>query len=109
MNPTPTIQDLLERDKDKIAELSRNRASERPDPMWELLAEFGLYFGWQATLDAMNDEISFRDFNDLLKAARRIDAAKRHNFVLDTYMANAASQTKDGAKVLRKYLGELIK
>lgn len=93
----PTLQELLQRDADKIAETRRVRDKSKIEPEWLLLAEFGLYFGWQAVKDVREDKMSFDDMNKLLAAARRIESTNRYNRVIDTYSAIIAPHDKGKA------------
>lgn len=101
-NELPTLQDLLERDADKIAQFKREKKAKKIEPEWILLAEFGMYFGWSAVMDARNDVISFAEMNKLLAAARRIEATNRYNEVIDTYSAIVA--VHDKGKALKQTL-----
>lgn len=93
----PTLQELLERDADKITEIKRARSKKKVEPEWLLLAEFGLYFGWQAVQDVRQDKISFDEMNKLLAATRSIDAINRYNRVMDNYAAIIAPHDKGKA------------
>lgn len=97
MNEVPNLQELLERDADKIAEIKKFRDKSKLEPEWLLLAEFGLFFGWQAVIDARQDKISFDEMNKLLAAARRLDSMNRYNRVIDTYTAVIAPHDKGKA------------
>lgn len=101
----PTLQELLERDALKIKELSKSREKSKIEPEWVLLAEFGLFFGWQAVVDARNDKISFQEMNKLLSAARRIESTNRYNRIIDNYVAIAAQYDK--GKALKATLKEI--
>lgn len=90
----PTFQELLERDKDLIEKSAKSRKTKELEPEWVMLAEFGLFFGWQAVMDVRNDSISFGEMNKLLTAARRIKAIERYNTVFDTYSATNAIHDK---------------
>lgn len=93
-NELPTLQELLERDKAVIKKATNVRKSRELEPEWILLAEFGLFFGWQAVQDVRNDNISFAEMNKLLAAARRIDSQNRYNKVMDMYAATIAVHDK---------------
>lgn len=96
-NELPTLQELLQRDADKISEIKRSRDRNKIEPEWLLLAEFGLYFGWQAVQDVREDKISFQEMNKLLAAARRIDSMNRYNKVMDQYVTIIAPHDKGKA------------
>lgn len=97
MNNQPTLQELLQRDADKIKEIKRARQGAKIEPEWLLLAEFGLYFGWQAVTDVRNNKLSFVEMNKLLAAARRMEAMNRYNRVIDHYAAISAPHDKGKA------------
>lgn len=107
MNKAPSLQELLERDKDVIEQLQKKRKSSAIEPEWVLLAEFGLHFGWEAVRDAREDKISFAEMNKLLAASRALKAAERYNVILDIYTANAAVHDKKGATALKETLRDL--
>ena len=94
---SPTLQELLERDADKIKASSRGRDKNKLEPEWVLLAEFGLYFGWQAVQDVRQDNISFSEMNKLLAAARQAESTKRYNRVMDQYATAIAPHDKGKA------------
>lgn len=105
----PTLQDLLERDKQKIADNARKRTGTPVDPEDEMLAEFGLYFGWGAVWAVKNNSITAADMHSLIIGARKVNAANRYNKSIDMYYAFAASQTEQGGKALNEHLGDLKK
>lgn len=100
---TPTLKDLLERDKDKIDKLSNDKNSAKVDPEWSVIAEFGLYYGWEAAKDVRENRISYSDMEKLLQAARQIEAKNRYNRIIDMSYAFA------GGKQLSKHLQEIKK
>lgn len=106
-NENPSLNELLERDKDLIQELEKARDGGKVEPEWVLLAEFGLYFGWQAVKDVREDNISFQEMNKILSAARKIRAMNRYNEVMDIYLAYAAVHDKKGAAALKETLKSL--
>ena len=105
----PTLQDLLERDKHKIAENARKRIGTPVDPEDEMLAEFGLYFGWGAVWAVKTNAITATDMHSLIAGARRVNAANRYNKSIDMYYAFAASQSEQGGKAFNEHLGDLKK
>lgn len=106
---TLTLQDLLERDKDKIQKTARNTKATVVDPEDEMLAEFGLYFGWEAIWAVKTNSITANDMQTLTMGARKVNAANRYNEVVDMYTAFAATQTKEGGKALKERLSEIRK
>lgn len=99
-NELPTFDELLQRDADKIEEIKKvvnGRKKSKVEPEWLLIAEFGLYFGWQAVLDVRNDVISFGEMNKMLAATRSIKATERYNRVIDAYAASIALHDKGKA------------
>lgn len=96
-NELPTFQDLLERDAEKIKEMRKVRSDSKIEPEWVMLAEFGMYFGYQALQDVRHDVISFAEMNKLLTAARRLEALKRYNNVIDSWTVTIAPHDKSKA------------
>ena len=105
----PTLQDLLERDKDKIAQLARVNKGTTVDPEDELLSEFGLYFGWDAVWAVKTNSITANDMHTLILGARRVNAANRYNIIVDNYYAYAATQSDKGGKAFKDRLREITK
>lgn len=105
----PTLQDLLERDKEKIAASKRKRVDSTVDPEDELLAEFGLYFGWDAVWAVKTNQIDGPTMMSLTLGARKVYNAKRYNKVIDLSIAYGASQSKKGHEGLKKHLEGLKK
>ena len=87
----------MERDASKIKELKKSRENKKIEPEWVLLAEFGLFFGWQAVVDAREDKISFQEMHKLVIAARRIESTNRYNRIIDNYVAVIAPHDKGKA------------
>lgn len=108
-NEKLTFEQLLERDKDKLGEIARIKEANQVAPEEMLLAEFGVYYGFEAMVAAMNDEITFKKMNDLVRAGRVLEAQKRYNRVIDIFVANAAIQTKNPNKAVNKHLKEISK
>lgn len=106
-NEKPSLEELLERDKEAIEQLQKAREGGKVEPEWVLLAEFGLYFGWQAVKDVREDRLSFEELNKMLSAARKIKAMNRYNEVMDIYLAYAAVHDKKGAAALKETLKSL--
>lgn len=105
------FQKLLERDKEKIALMKKERQQDptHVDPEDELLAEFGLYFGWDAVWAVKTNSIDQQTMMSLIFGSRKIKNAERYNRVIDTYYAMAGSQSKQGSKALERHLGDLRK
>lgn len=110
-DPKPTLDDLLKRDKEsgKLDELTKQKESTSVDQEWVILAELGLYFGWDAVVSARNNNLTMGDMNKLLIGARKLSVQKRYNEVIDMYTALAGSQSKDGVKAVKSHLRELRK
>lgn len=89
-----SFQQLLERDAAKIREAHKARVKDKLEPEWVVLAEFGMYYGWQAIVAVRNDEITFQDMNKLLAGARQITATHRYNNIIDNYVAVIAPHDK---------------
>lgn len=104
-----TLQDLLERDKDKIAASRELKGRSYVDPEDELLAEFGLYFGWEAVMAVKTNIIDYTTMISLTLGARKVNNANRYTKIMDTYLAVAGSQSEKGSKALKQHLGELRK
>lgn len=104
-----TLEQLLERDQDKLGEIARIKESNQVDPEQTLLAEFGLYYGFDAMLKALDNEITGKQMQDWVIAARKINARKRYNRVIDMFMAHMATKTKKPKTTIEKYLKEINK
>lgn len=104
-----TLEQLLERDKDKLGELARLREQNQVAPEEMLIAEFGLYYGYEAMLSVMNNEITYKQMSDLTLAARKIEGQKRYNRVIDAYAAHIATKAKKPHNTITKYLKEISK
>lgn len=59
-----------------------------------LIAEFGMFYGWEAMRAAQSDEISADDFSWLLDAARRIDTRNQYNLASAVFTAVASANGK---------------
>lgn len=92
--------------------LRRKRQSEpiKVSPEELMVAEFGYYFGWEAMVAILNNEISLEDAGVLLAGARKVWSAKVVDLASVIYTASAASQSGKKAKsVMNKGLKEFIK
>lgn len=99
-----TLDEMMQRDAAIIKSFRKSTTSTKVEPEWTLLAEFGLYFGWQAVLDVRENRISFAEMHELIKAARVIKIVERYNFTVD--VASASNPGEKG-KTLEKHLNEL--
>lgn len=87
----------------------QNKTTLSDEPEWTTLAEFGMYFGWTALKEVLNNELTAEAFNELLFGARRMNAARRYNKFQDMTIAFAATQSKKNQSVYKKHLEELRK
>ncbi len=114
MNPVDeskklTLQEMLERDKEKIAENNQLRVGTTVDPEDEMLSEFGLYFGWDAVWAVKTNTVTANDMQSLILGARKVNNANRYNKSIDMYFAFAGSQGKEGNKAFKEHLGNIRK
>ena len=91
--------ELLQRDAEKIKQIGESRkavvAKQGVEPEFLLLAEFGLFFGWQAVQGAMNNEISFAQMHKLLEGARRVESINRYNRLIDAFAVKVSPHDKN--------------
>lgn len=74
-------------------------------PSERLLAEFGMYFGWEALLSAQSGMISAGTFGGLIAGARSVRIQERLEQMEDTRMAVAAAiGDKKTQEVYKTYL-----
>ena len=90
------------------ARKKRDQAS-KIDPEWQLLAEFGYYYGWQAIQDVRNNVIDIETFNNLLKGARKVWAQKMIDESVVTFTSVAATNSKKPQDVMNKGLKSFYK
>lgn len=110
---SPELQEALDRDtaNGKLGQVTQQLEA-KADTAWVQLAEFGLYYGWDAIRDVRRNALNADEFMELLKAARVVKSMERYNGLIDNYIALAAVQpSKDGkaGKVLTKTLRDLEK
>lgn len=104
-----TFAELLERDSEKIKEMSRERGINVVDPEWSILAELGKYYGYSVIEAVRENRMKAEDMYNLLKAGRQMYAIERSERLLDTFMAMAGTQSQKGSAALSKHLREIGK
>ena len=106
-----TWEELLERDKDKIADIARNRGgvkvSSGIDPEWLTLAELGAEYGYTVIEAVRNNNMSADDMRSLLKATRQLRAMDRFERLIDLRMALASIHSKESGKAFQKHIKEI--
>lgn len=102
-----SLQDLLDKeDPDKLAKIAKITEGTRVDPEDELVAELGIYFGWEAIVAVKSNVpwLTIDVVQTLVNGARKINAANRYNRVIDMrYSSNA------DAKEFNKHLSNIRK
>lgn len=91
----PTPEELA-----KVARLKGEVEAKYVSPEWRMLAEFGYYYGWEAVMSVMTNEIDIDTFNNLLAGARKVWAGQIVDMGQMTFTAHAAAQSKNPQRVM---------
>lgn len=104
-----TFAELLERDSDKIKQMSRERGVDVVDPEWSILSELGGYYGYGVIEAIRSNSIKAEDMYSLLKAGRQMAAIERSERTVDIFMAFIGTQSQKGSAAFKKHLKEIGK
>lgn len=78
------------------------------NPVENLLAEFGDYYGWDAMCDVMAGRVNAETFLGLLAAGRRRDRVKRAARLRDMYEAVGGANTPHGNRRIEAAIRRII-
>lgn len=113
MNPkTKAKPKPLELTPQELAKVQRTRARSevsKLEPEWEIVAEFGYYYGWEAIAAILNNEISFEIVERLLRGARRVRYGKVIDYAVATEVAVASAHSKKPRVNMKKGLNHFMK
>lgn len=105
----PKSLELTQAELDKVAERRKRDETTKISPEWRLLAEFGIYYGWEAIKAVRNNEISTDEFNSLLSGGRKVWAGRMIDLSTVTFTSLVASKSKKPQSVMNKGLKEFIR
>lgn len=74
-----------------------------------LIAEFGMYYGWEAMRAAQSDEVSADEFSWLLDAARRVDTRNQYNLASAVFTAVASANSKKPSADFKRNTAHYLK
>lgn len=74
-----------------------------------LIAEFGMFYGYEAMRAAQRDEIAADEFSWLLDAARRLDARNQYNLSAAVFTAVASVNGKKPGDDFKKNAAHYLK
>lgn len=94
---------------EKVNRLRRQQESEKVDPEWYFIAEFGDFYGWGGVQAILHNEIDIYTAEALLKASRSVEAKKRYQRAEDTFIATASAKAKKPSQVFKQMTNGLKK
>jgi hypothetical protein len=108
--PAKQYLEISPEDEAKIkARVAKHEATPKLTEENLLIAEFGMFYGYEAMRDAMSDEISANEFTWLLEAARRVDARNQYNLSAAVFTAVATANAKKPAAEFKKNTAHYLK
>lgn len=94
---------------EKINAAREQKEASKIEREWRLLAELGMYYGWQAVRDVRQNEVDIDTFNMMIKAGRKVEAQKTLDYAHATFGAVAATKSKNPSSALKKVLKHFYK
>jgi len=95
----------------KLEERAKKRLQSQLEAEWVAIAEFGLYFGWEAIMAVLSDEISIELMETLLTSARKIDTKHDYKNAESAFLAFISANQKNPAESFKQntkaYLKEI--
>lgn len=88
--------------KKKIAKRKTIQKEQEVDDEWALVAEFGLYFGWEAVKEVLNDDISKDLLLALVLGARKVRSIDRYEATQGMFLAHVSTKSKKPADTFMK-------
>lgn len=113
MNKKPT-RNLLDKvtpeDLKKIQEYQTTTEGAYPvDQEWMLLAEFAIAYGWQAYLDARDDNITGAEMLTLIEANRKLEAVNIYEITQAVFIGQWSSQSKRPSATFNRLMKDIIR
>lgn len=98
---------------EELAKVKQHQASTegayKVDSEWLLLTEFAMNFGWQAYLDARDDNISSGEMLTLIEASRKINARTTFNQAYASLIGSGSAQSKKPTQAFNSMTKNLTK
>jgi hypothetical protein len=86
------------------------KAKDKPvDEYWYVIAKFGIYFGWDAVMAILNDDIELELVETLVIAGDKIHAAEVVDSSIASQAAFASVNSKNPKRTWNKVMKEYVK
>lgn len=87
----------------------RRAKSKGLSPEWAYISEFGQYYGFEGILAILENKITIRQSNELLKGGRAVVARQVVDSATANFVGTAAANSKRPKSVFKKGLKEYFK
>ena len=96
---------------EKITQAKARKESTKIDEEWAFIARFGYYYGWEAIMSILNNEISLETAIALLEGAEKVHASHVVDNAVGSQVAFASVNAKKGKSqsVFKKGMAQFIK
>lgn len=107
--PEPRRLELKPEDLAKVAKARGLDQKATVDPEWRTIAEFGTFFGFDAVMAVLNNEISGDEMTELILGARAVQQDKNRDTAQATFIASVSSQSKKPQETFNKLIKQAYK
>lgn len=73
------------------------------------LAELGMYFGWQAVRDVLDNKVSTEDFQSILNGGRKVWYSQVYDIAMASVAAYSAPKTKHPTQTFQAMMNHYTK
>ena len=105
----PQKLELTQAQLQRIAQRKAQDQATKVDSEWLAIAEFGMYFGWQAVKAVLNDTITSAEMFMLLEGARKVNKLKLYNETRAVFIGTASANSKKPSQTFKRMTKDLIR
>jgi hypothetical protein len=94
---------------EELKKLQRQKQRNSLDPEWVYIASFGMYYGFTGVEAILSNKITIEQANNLLRAAKKLEASKTIDNAVATQAAVASANSKKPKQVFERAMKKFIK
>ncbi len=107
--PEPRRLELTPEDLAKVATARGLDQKASIDPEWRAIAEFGTFYGFDAVMAVLNNEISADEMTQLILGARDVQREKNRDTAQAVFVASVSAQSKKPQETFNKLIKQVYK
>jgi len=100
---------LTPEQQERVDRARKRHEATKVEPEWALLAKAGVYFGWGAIVDSLNNMITLEQLTALVNGADKKHASDVIDMANAVYIGSGAAQSKKGDSIMKQGLKEYMK